>query len=679
MLSGPTILDCTLRDGAYAIDYQFSADDTFVISRALQEAGFTLIEVGHGLGLGASRGASGKAAETDAAYIRAARSGADQSQIGMFCIPGIASIDDLKLAADLGLDFIRIGVNVTDLDPGEAFLQEANALGLTTSLNLMKSYAVSPHVFAMQAKKGELMGADIVCVVDSAGGMFPDQVAEYVQSAKAELFHASIGFHGHNNLQLAVANSIKAIQSGASIVDGSLQGMGRSAGNAQTEILVMTLKKIGCHLDIDPIRMMDLGQKVVRSVMNRAQGVDDIAVSTGIMQMHSSYLGLVEEVANTHGLDNRELILSLGNKASLHVTRELLEDSASKLVSKSSMPSQAALAHAPLPKTDLVAPSKKGLDTELESQLQALRSQSAKTGKATAFTISRSRRDNAQEPHFPFLRETGTHVVGNLEYPRVEVAEEALAFLDGKVEHIFIDSSVGPTESTHLSSLIEKSSSLLYSDQEANVCAATKMAASLAQRHGVRDIHIIGFSPRWSSMIYDLHERGYQLRVSGIGMDALPVQEIAETHQADMVIGCGHGASCVTSSHMEMVRFRGVLLDASLGSYHADALELAQKRGLRMYRVDLRAGLAAEIEATLTTHDLVENVAGHSLIDGVSVVAGGLIGRQGDVIVDDITNPTRTIGVADGVGGLQQSEGEALAVVRRALLRNRLRIGRVAQ
>src|SRR3989338_816124 len=238
------ILDCTLRDGSYAIDYQFTAEDTAVIVAGLESAGVRLIEIGHGLGLGASKAGCGVAAATDEEYLRAAQETAKKAKYGMFCIPGIAQLKDLDLAAQYKMDFVRIGTNVNEVERGERFIKKAKDLGMLVSCNLMKSYAVTPKEFGQYVKKASRYGADVICVVDSAGGMLPADVREYVQIVKSETA-AAAGFHGHDNLCLAVANSLEAVKAGASIVDTSLQGMGRSAGNAQTAILGILLKKTG--------------------------------------------------------------------------------------------------------------------------------------------------------------------------------------------------------------------------------------------------------------------------------------------------------------------------------------------------------------------------------------------------------------------------------------------------
>jgi 4-hydroxy-2-oxovalerate aldolase len=297
--TGPVILlECTLRDGSYAIDYQFSTIDTERIAKALSEAGFEWIEVGHGVGLGASEKGIGVAKETDLEYIRAGKRAVEGSgaMIGVFFIPGIGRADHLDQACAEGLGFVRVGSNITEFESAETAVRYAKSLGLTVSVNLMKSYAVGPEEFARICRQVEQFGADTVVLVDSAGGMLPDEVYKYSSTALQSI-DIPLGFHGHNNFQLAIANCLAARRAGSRVLDVSLRGMGRSAGNAQTEILLALLEKTGDATGIDLLKTMDVGEQLVAPLMPSQKGVDDVAVATGAGRFHSSFLPRVKKAA----------------------------------------------------------------------------------------------------------------------------------------------------------------------------------------------------------------------------------------------------------------------------------------------------------------------------------------------------------------------------------------------
>src|SRR2546430_4091908 len=174
------ILECTLRDGSYVIDFQFTMRDTALIAAALENAGFNLIEIGHGVGMNASRAGKGVAAATDEEYMQVAATTLRRAKWGMFFIPGIGRHEDLDLAAAYKMDFVRIGTNATEVENARDYIEHAKKLGMHVSANLMKSYVLPPKELAAQAKLSEKFGADMICLVDSAGCMLPDDIQNYM-------------------------------------------------------------------------------------------------------------------------------------------------------------------------------------------------------------------------------------------------------------------------------------------------------------------------------------------------------------------------------------------------------------------------------------------------------------------------------------------------------------------
>jgi 4-hydroxy-2-oxovalerate aldolase len=325
----PKILETTLRDGSYVLNFQFTANDTAVMCEELERAGFPLIEVGHGIGLGASRAGMGQAAESDEAYLRAAAGAIKSARWGMFCIPGIAQLEDVDMAAEHGMKFIRVGTNVTDVEKSEPFIVRAKRHGMMVCANFMKSYAMAPVEFAARAVRTQQFGSDMVYIVDSAGGMLTSEMEEYIKAVQ-DACNLEIGFHGHNNLDLAVANSLRAIELGVAVVDTSLQGLGRSAGNTPTEVLIAVLKRYGLDLGIDPLAVMDISEKYVRPLVQR-HGYDSIDVVTGLAQFHSSYMGLIREFSSTYRVDPRRLIMEVCEQDRVNAPRDLVERAAQKL------------------------------------------------------------------------------------------------------------------------------------------------------------------------------------------------------------------------------------------------------------------------------------------------------------------------------------------------------------
>jgi 4-hydroxy 2-oxovalerate aldolase len=337
----PAILDCTLRDGSYVVDFGFTRSDTFEFVRDISECGFPYVEVGHGVGLGASTKGMGAAAATDEEYMVAAyRACRKPAMWGMFAIPGIASLSDIDLAAKHKMGFIRIGCEVAAVETAKPFIERARHHGIYVFSNLMKSYAASPNEFAKQAAKCVEYGAQCVYIVDSAGGMFPGDIGAYANAVRDVCPDVRLGFHGHNNLGLGVANALHAADVGCDVIDVSLQGLGRSGGNVPSEQFICALIAYGegehsdgtwvAHYDVpyDPVAIMQAGDDLVRQYV---QPISSLDVTAGLGQFHSSYMPRILSVAKAKRVDPRRLILAVSARDKLNAPVSLIEECAAAL------------------------------------------------------------------------------------------------------------------------------------------------------------------------------------------------------------------------------------------------------------------------------------------------------------------------------------------------------------
>lgn len=324
------ILDCTLRDGSYKINFQFTKHDTSKITSSLNNSGIPFIEVGHGWGLGSSRIRELKAFETDISYILAAKSVNPKAKIGCFFIPGVGNKEDLKLAIDADVDFIRIGTEVDEYKNTFKYLKFLKSKNIFTCINLMKTYSKSPNEVSKVIKKIEKWKlADVVYIVDSAGCMTPNDVQNYFE--KINVNELKLGFHGHNNLGLAVANSLKAVECGAEFLDCSIRGMGRSAGNAQTEILVHLLNSTNSIDYISPFNLMEIGEKFIKNLLYSDKGVSSLDVSTGMSKLHSNYLPIFRKIASDSDVNLYELIFEVSKINYLNPDKKTIQKIAEDL------------------------------------------------------------------------------------------------------------------------------------------------------------------------------------------------------------------------------------------------------------------------------------------------------------------------------------------------------------
>lgn len=326
------ILDTTIRDGSYAVDFKFTCSDVKDIVAKLVKLGIKYIEIGHGLGLNASSPERGESLFSDTEYIKAAKTCVGNSELGVFCIPGIARIEDLIRAKENGISFVRIGVTVDDFETAIDYIVAAKSIGLTVMVNFMKSYAVSPERFADAAYCAYKMGVNYIYLVDSAGCMLPEDIDKYHQAVVKKSKDIHLGFHGHNNLAMAVANSLKCVELGFDLVDTSFQGLGRSIGNTPTEMFVMALKrKYGEQvIDIDIPRLLEYGYSILKEITdkNLYNPLDLICGYTGF---HSSFLRDIYKCCNEVEIDPLRLIIAYTEHNKTSLDYELLKRIAKQL------------------------------------------------------------------------------------------------------------------------------------------------------------------------------------------------------------------------------------------------------------------------------------------------------------------------------------------------------------
>ncbi len=329
MKTSPIILDTTLRDGSYAINFSFSLADVRQVCAALEDVGVLYVEIGHGVGLNASSEKQGVALHSDQEYLNAAKSSVKKAKIGMFCIPGIARLEDLEMAAEQGLDFVRIGTPVSEVTSSKLFIKRAKSYNMLVMANYMKSYTSTPQELAEKVVMSEDYGADAVYLVDSSGGMFVQQIEAYTEAIR-KVSGIDLGFHGHNNLGLAVANTLKAAELGYKYLDCSLQGLGRSSGNAPTEQVVACLQKQGYSIDIDLLKLVVYGHEYVNHFVETS-GHNPIDTISGYSDFHSSYMYYIHKYATKYSVNPLELIIEVCKVDRLTADDVMVEAVAQKL------------------------------------------------------------------------------------------------------------------------------------------------------------------------------------------------------------------------------------------------------------------------------------------------------------------------------------------------------------
>lgn len=325
------ISDPTLRDGNHAIQHSLTQEQIAAYCAAADAAGVPIVEVGHGNGIGASSLQLGLSACSDEDGLRAARNALKKSRLGVHMIPGFATIErDLALALDCGVDVVRVASHCTEADLTERHIAFARRKGATAFGVLMMSHMASPETLAEEGAKMESFGAEALIVMDSAGHYLPEDVEGRIRLLKSSL-SIPVGFHAHNNLGMGIANSVAALRGGATVLDGTARGFGAGAGNAQLEVLVAVLERMGYATGIDLYRMLDAADLAERTFIKSVPSISSVSVVSGLSGVFSGFLKPVQRASIQFGVDPRDLFFELGRRKVVAGQEDIIIEAAEAL------------------------------------------------------------------------------------------------------------------------------------------------------------------------------------------------------------------------------------------------------------------------------------------------------------------------------------------------------------
>lgn len=321
-----TVHDMCLRDGMHTKAHQITLEEMVRVAHGLDEAGVPLIEVTHGDGLGGASVNYGFARHSDEEYLRAVVPEMRRARVSVLLLPGIGTADDLRMASDCGARCVRVATHCTEADIAEEHVGLGRALGLDTAGFLMMSHMVPPDVIREQGKLMESYGANCVYVTDSAGAMLPDDVAARVRGLRDVLApQTEIGFHGHHNLAMGIANSLAAVEAGASRIDGSAAGLGAGAGNTPLEVFVAVCNRLGIETGVDLYRIMDVAEDVVVPIMDRPVRIDRDSLILGYAGVYSTFLLFAKRAEVRYGVPARDILVELGRRGTVGGQEDMIE------------------------------------------------------------------------------------------------------------------------------------------------------------------------------------------------------------------------------------------------------------------------------------------------------------------------------------------------------------------
>lgn len=328
------ISDPTLRDGNHAVRHQLDRDSFVAYCNAAELAGVPVVEVGHGNGLGASSMLVGECKLSDEEILSVSRSCLKKSKLAIHVIPGFCTINsNLARAIDLGVDIFRVASHCTEADITDRHIAFVRQSGKEAYGVLMMSHMASPSMLLEQAKKMESYGAEAIVIMDSAGAYFPDDVTERI-STLVDGLSIPVGFHGHNNLGMAISNSVAAVRAGASILDGSIRGFGAGAGNTQLEVLIAVLGRLGFDTGIDLYKILDAADVAEKKFNPVAPFSTPVSIVSALAGVFSGFSKQVTQTAKDYQVDPRDIFFELGRRNAVAGQESLIIEVAQQLASQ---------------------------------------------------------------------------------------------------------------------------------------------------------------------------------------------------------------------------------------------------------------------------------------------------------------------------------------------------------
>ena len=329
------ISDATLRDGNHAIRHRINKEQIKKYCIAAEKAKIDTVEVGHGNGLGASSIQIGLSLLSDKQMLEIARDNLNKSKLGVHIIPGFATTKDIETAVKIGVNVFRIASHCTEADTTERhinYVREKNceALGV-----LMMSHMASKEVLLQEALKMKTYGAQGIVLMDSAGAYLQNNVIEKITLLKKKLKGMMIGFHAHNNLGLSISNSVDAVRSGATMIDGCARGFGAGAGNTQLEVLIAVFKKLGIKTNVDLYKILDCGDIAEKFLIKKIPSISSTNIVSGMAGVFSGFIKNVTQLSKEYKVNPRDVFFELGRRKAVAGQEDLIIEVVKNIKKKS--------------------------------------------------------------------------------------------------------------------------------------------------------------------------------------------------------------------------------------------------------------------------------------------------------------------------------------------------------
>jgi len=328
------VIDSTLRDGSHAMRHRFTAENIHSYSAAAESAGVKVLVVGHGNGLGASSLQIGKSDLSDKEYVEIAIKELKNTKLGVLTVPGFGTVkDDLEPAINAGAEVIFVTCHCTEADTTQKHIEYVSSVGKEAIGVLMMTHMLSPEGLLEQAQKMQGYGAYGILLMDSAGALLPSDVTARVAALRNGL-KINVGFHAHNNLGMAVANSLAAVEAGATFIDTTMRGYGAGAGNCPMEIITAVLHKSGYKTGMDEFALMNISDGIVAKFMKKPIEIDGVRLASGLAGVFSGFCPIAERAGAQFGVDPKEILMELGRRRIVAGQEDYITEVAIELAGK---------------------------------------------------------------------------------------------------------------------------------------------------------------------------------------------------------------------------------------------------------------------------------------------------------------------------------------------------------
>jgi 4-hydroxy-2-oxovalerate aldolase len=610
------ILDCTLRDGSYILNYNFNQFETTLISKLLFNSGINYVEVGHGVGIGANKKNSNSFC-TDEKYIESASSVKKNknSKVGSFCFSSLTSLDQIYSAKESGLDFIRFGVNPKYYKNDLKYIKFSKRLGLEVFVNFIKSYSYNEKYLSKICNNLVKEGIDGAYIVDSAGGMLPDEVMNYVyeikKTVKKNIF---VGFHGHNNLGLANANCLSAIKAGANIVDTSLMGMGRSSGNAITEMLVPILQREKILKNkINLSMIFDLVKKVISPIYKKNK-YDENEILIGKSFFHSSYFPKLVSLGKKLKVSPKFILQNISFKNNLDLNKKFEE----RIIKKIKNKNKVKRSNHDNDKGDIEYINFKSFNG-IKDLKKILIAESFKKDCHVALTICRSKKSILEIKN---IYTSENIILGHIESPDYKSDNEIIS--NFSKYFIFFD------ENININKINKKFKKKIFYYSEQKIF-----------KESVNDFVIFS---RYNKIL--TNNKNFE----NFGKK----NNLKNKKNCLFVLD-----SYLKNSEKELKKVKNNYDLLIISPLKYDAYYMRKKFPLinNIYKPNYGINLCFEINKKINMMQHIEKNIGYKKLNkNTKIISGGQVAEKNSIVVNSIKFPTKIIGISDGKGGITENQ-----------------------